>query len=80
VTGPGRVQFAEGRGGASYRLGRWASERCVPAADRVGDERVEAERPAVSAGAVAAAFPEAINELGDRTILSSARSLRKDLE
>jgi hypothetical protein len=40
-------------------------ERLVPVADAVGYERGEAEWLAVPAGAVAAAFPEAVDELRD---------------
>lgn len=40
--------------------------------DEVGDEGVKAERPAVTAGAVAAAFPEDVDELGHRTSFRSS--------
>jgi hypothetical protein len=45
-------------------LGGGARKRAVPVADAVGNEGLVGEWFAVSAGAVAAAFPKTVDELG----------------
>ena len=80
MAAAGRIEFAQGRGGSRHGLGGPPGERRIPIADWVGDERVEAEWSSVSPRAVAAAFPEAIHQLRDWTILSYRLITRKDLE
>jgi hypothetical protein len=72
------LDFAERGGCSGDRLGGAPREGLIPVADRIGNERVEAERLAVPPGAVAATLPEAFDEFGQRGILSSGQSLRKN--
>jgi hypothetical protein len=62
------LELAQCRGRASDGFRGATGERSVPIRDGVGDERPEAERPAVSARAVAATLPEAVDELGQRSL------------
>src|SRR5438105_15496311 len=64
MTGASGLQVSERRRGAGHGFGGTAGQGLVPLANGVGDERLEAEGLAVLAGAVAVAFPEAVDELG----------------
>ena len=65
-----RLELSNGGCRSSDGFGGAAGKRPVPIADGIRDERLVAERAAVPAGAVAAAFPYASDELGRRPILS----------
>lgn len=66
MSAAGCIDFAERRGGLCNRLGRATRERFVPVADGIRNERLESEGLSVAAGAIAAAFPKAVNELRQR--------------
>jgi hypothetical protein len=66
VAGTWGLELAQRGGRSSDGLRGATGERSVPVRDRVGYERLEAERLAVSASAVAATLPETVDELGQR--------------
>ena len=74
-VGAGRHELhrAQSGGRAGHRLSGAAGQRTVPVRDRIGNERLEAQRTTVTAGAVAARFPDAFDELGQGAILSESR-------
>ena len=63
---PGSLKVAHGGGRDGNGLSGAAGKRPVPAEEAVGNEGLVSEGPAVSAGSVAACFPEAVDELGQR--------------
>src|SRR5437870_629519 len=78
MTGASGLQVSERRRGAGHGLGGTAGQGLVPLANGVGDERLEGEGLAVLAGAVAVAFPEAVDELGQGRSPFVAGPLRKE--
>lgn len=76
MAGAGDLEVADRRGGLGDGLRSAAWEGLVPITDWVGEEGLEAKRPAVTAGAVTAAFPDALDEL--RQVLSFRAGLRKE--
>jgi len=78
VASAGGLEVSHRRGGLGDGLRSAAWEGLVPLTDWVGEESLEAERPAVTAGAVTAAFPDALDEL--RQVLSFRRSYESKAE
>ncbi len=78
VAGTLGLELAQCGGRSGDGLRGATGERLVPVRDRVGYERLEAERLAVTASAVAATFPETVDELGQRSDPSRAEMLRKE--
>ena len=67
MAGAADLELAQRGGCASDCLGGAAGERPVPVRDGIWHEGLEAERPAVAARAIAAPFPQTVNELRQRS-------------
>jgi hypothetical protein len=67
VAGSDSLEVAERGRSCGDSRSRASCKRLVPSADAVGNEGLIAERLAVPAGAIAAAFPDAVDEFGQRS-------------
>ena len=76
------MQLAQRRSGLSNCFGGETRQRLIPLGDGIRYERLEPERQAIRARAVATSFPKAIDELGqwsDPFVRSSNEWISGDL-